>query len=142
MAFLLQLIVFTFFTLFLWKSFDYPFEVRLYPQVITLTGLTLVGLSLFQHLKQGKGTAPMEDVLRRARFYRISLILIAGIILGFLIGFLGSVLFYYIAYAYFQGERKKLPRNLLIGTSLTFFFYLLFGYFMGVPLFRGMIKIF
>lgn len=133
--------VLSFFLLLLWDSRRYPFESRLYPQVIGIIALMLIAVSLFQHFR-GEDQAKVTDAavsLRRTRFYQISLILVFATAVGFLGGFLLSVLCYYVAYAFFQEDKTKLLRTLSIGIALTVIFYISFGWFLNVPLLRGVL---
>lgn len=138
--FFFQAGVLSFFLLLLWDSRRYPFESRLYPQVIGIIALILVAVSLFQHFREEQEKVTDSVVsLRRTRFFQISLILVFATALGFLGGFLLSVLCYYVAYAFFQEDKTKLLRTLIIGIALTVIFYISFGWFMNVPLFRGVL---
>lgn len=136
-----QLGVFSFFLLLLWDSRRYSFESRLYPQVIGIVALILVAVSLFQHFRGEEQEKVTDSVvsLRRTRFFQISLIVVFATTLGFLGGFLLSVLCYYVAYAFFQEDKTKLLRTLIIGIALTVTFYISFGWFMNVPLLRGVL---
>ncbi len=139
LALFLQMGLFSFFLLLLWESRRYPFESRLYPQVIGITTLVLLAISLWQHFRgtgQEKQDGP-ESSLRRKRFLQTSLIIIFATALGYLGGFLLSVLCYYAAYALFQEDKAKLIRTLGIGIGLTVLFYISFGWFMNIPLLRG-----
>jgi hypothetical protein len=133
--------VLIFFLLLLWDSRRYPFESRLYPQVIGIIVLILILVSLLQHFR-GKEKEKVADSLaglRRTRFLQISLILVFATAVGFLGGFLLSVLCYYVAYAFFQEDKTKLLRTLSIGIALTVICYISFGWFLNVPLFRGVL---
>jgi hypothetical protein len=139
--FFFQAGVLSFFLLLLWDSRRYPLESRLYPQVIGLITLVLIIISLFQHFR-GEEQEKVRDAgadLRRKRFFQISLVVVFATALGFLGGFLLSVLCYYVAYAFFQEDKTKLLRTLIIGIALTVIFYISFGWFMYVPLFRGVL---
>ena len=136
-----QMGVLSFFLLLLWESRRYPFESRLYPQVIGITAFVLIAVSLFQHFRREEQVKVTDSglSLRRTRFLQISLILVFATAVGFLGGFLLSVLCYYVAYAFFQEDKTKLLRTLITGITLTVIFYIAFGWFMDVPLFRGVL---
>jgi hypothetical protein len=133
--------VLSFFLLLLWESRRYPFESRLYPQVIGVFALILIAVSLFQHFRREEKEAVVDTLagLRRKRFLQISLILVFATAIGFLGGFLLSVLCYYVAYAFFQEDKTKLLRTLGMGVALTIIFYISFGWFLNVPLLRGVL---
>lgn len=127
------------FALLIWESRSYPPESSFYPQIIAGITIILLIVSLVRHFwkkEEGKKTGP-EFTLRLRRFFQVSLVIVLATILGFLGGFLLSVLCYYVAYAFFQEDRTKLIRTLSIGVALTFLFYISFGWFMKVPLLRG-----
>ncbi len=135
----LQLGLLGLFVLLIWESRSYPFESRFYPQIIGGITIVLLLVSMVRHfLKkwEKKETGP-EVALRRRRFFQIFLVVVLATILGFLGGFLLSVLFYYVAYAFFQREKRRFIQTLGIGLALTVFFYISFGWFLNVPLFRG-----
>ena len=67
----------------------------------------------------------------------MALTIVVATLLGFLVGFLVSILCYYVGYAFLQRDRINLIKTLAIGVTLTFLFYLSFGHFMKVPLLRG-----
>jgi putative exporter of polyketide antibiotics len=133
--------VLSFFLLLLWDSRRYSFESRLYPQVIGIIALILIAVSLFQHFRGEEQEKVLDSLasLRRTRFLQISLILVFATAIGFLGGFLLSVLCYYVAYAFFQEDKTKLLRTLSIGIALTVIFYISFGWFLNVPLLRGVL---
>ena len=90
----------------------------------------------FRKKEESKVENP-ESNLRRRRFVEVTLIIVVATLLGFIGGFLLSILCYYVGYAFFQRDRIGLIRTLAIGVTLTVLFYLSFGWFMNVPLLRG-----
>ena len=137
--FFFHLILLFLFSFLIWESRSYPFESKFYPRIISVIALILLLVSLTRHFRKkeaGKVKGP-EYILHRRRFLQIILTIVLATLLGFLGGFLFSILCYYVGYAFFQRERIKLIRTLAIGVTLTFLFYLSFGWFMNVPLFRG-----
>lgn len=137
--FFFQMGLLSLFVLLLFDSKRYPFESRLYPQIIGGITLILLLFSLFRHF-WSKGKEKEHDpgvALRRKRFLQISMVVVLATVLGFLGGFIVSVLCYYVAYALFQEDKTKLFRTLSIGIALTVLFYISFGWFMNVPLIQG-----
>ena len=65
--FLFQAGALSFFLLFLWDSRRYPLESRLYPQVIGLTALVLITISLLQHFR---GRVKEKETDSRSSFRR------------------------------------------------------------------------
>ncbi len=127
------------FVLLIWESRSYPPESSRYPQIIGGIAIVLLLVSIVRHflkrVEENK-TGP-EFTLYRRRFFQISLVIVLATVLGFIGGFILSVLGYYIAYAFFQEDKTKLIRNLAIGLALTVLFYISFGWFMKVPLVGG-----
>lgn len=137
--FFFQLGLLGLFGLIIWDARRYPFESRFYPQVISVIAVVLLLVSIFLHFQQknDEKTAVSEAVLARRRVYQTFLVIAFATILGLIGGFLLSILCYYVSYALFREDRSGLPRTLGIGVGLTVLFYILFGWFMKVPLFRG-----
>ena len=135
-----QLLLFALFIILLWKSASYPLESRLYPQIIGMITSALLIATLARSFRKGnaqeKSTDP-EVSLRRKRFLETTLIVILATGLGFIGGFILGVLCYYIAYAFLREEKGKRVHTLSIGMGLTVLFYIVFGWFMNVPLLRG-----
>lgn len=104
-----------------------------------MIALILLLVSIIRHFRKKEETKVEnpEHALRRQRFIEITLVIIVATLLGFIGGFLLSILCYYVGYAFFQRGRIGLIRVLAIGVTLTVFFYLSFGWFMNVPLLRG-----
>jgi uncharacterized BrkB/YihY/UPF0761 family membrane protein len=114
-------------------------ESKFYPRIISGIALILLLVSMARHFrKKADVTAQCpQDTFRRRRFLEMALIIVVATLLGFLVGFLLSILCYYVVYAFLQRDRINLIRTLAIGVTLTFLFYLSFGRFMKVPLLRG-----
>lgn len=129
----------SFLLLLMWESRRYPFESRIYPQIIGGITIAFLLISLIRHFmeKRKEVAADPSAALRRRRVFQISLIVILATVLGFICGFIVSVLCYYVAYALFQKDRSDFARTLSIGVALTVLFYISFGWFMNVPLLRG-----
>jgi len=125
--------------LLIWESRRYPLESRLYPQIIGGATIVLLLVSLIRHFREGisKKESTAEAAKRQRRFFRISLVVVLATVVGFLGGFILSVLCYYVAYVLFHEDRSRLPRNLTVGVLLTVLFYISFNWFMKVPLLRG-----
>ncbi len=134
-----QLGLWVFFVLLIWESRSFPFESRFYPQIISGITMVLLLVSTIKHFlkKWEKKEIGPEVALRRRRFFQISLVVVLATILGLLGGFLLSVLCYYVAYAFLQKKRTRFIQTLGIGLALTVLFYISFGWFLNVPLFRG-----
>jgi hypothetical protein len=128
-----------FLALLIWKSASYPFESRLYPQIIGGATIILLAVSIVRHFRThtAEENAAPELVLRRKRFFKASIIVLLSTAVGFMGGFLLSVLCYYIGYALLQENKSRLFRTLGIGIALTVLFYISFGWLMHVPLLRG-----
>lgn len=134
-----QMVLFLLFSFLIWESRTYPLESKFYPRIISGIALILLLVSLVRHFrKKADGAVHYpQDTLRRRRFVEMAVTIVVATLLGFLVGFLGSILCYYVAYAYLQREKINLIRTLAIGVTLTFLFYFSFGHFMKVPLLRG-----
>jgi len=130
-----------FFIVFLlWESRNYPFESGIYPQIVGVITLTLLLYLWGSNLRKKREhkREPREIRLRGDGFLKIWLVTVIATLLGFLGGFLLSVLCYYVGYALLQGQRRSGLRHTLgVGVALTAFFYILFGWFMNVPMFEG-----
>lgn len=138
-----QLGLLSLFLLLIWESRSYPFESRFYPQILGWITVAFLLFSLIRHFVE-KGKEEVADpgvATRRRRIFQISLVVILATVLGLVGGFIISVLCYYVTYALFQKNIKKerygLLRTLGIGIALTVLFYISFGWFLNVPLFRG-----
>jgi len=137
--FFFQLVLLVLFGLIIWDARRYPFGARFYPQMISGAAVVLLVVSLFLHFRQ-KGeeeTTVPENVLRHRRVSQVLLVIALATVLGLLGGFLLSILSYYIGYALFREDRSALPRTLGIGVALTVLFYILFEWFMKIPLLQG-----
>ncbi len=139
LALFFQVGVLGLFVLLLWDSGHYPPESRDYPQLIGAVTLVLIVVSLFRHfLEKGKQEErDAESSLRRKRFFHFSLVVVLATVVGLLGGFIFSVFCYYVAYAFVQRKSMSLIKSLSIGMALTVLFYITFGWFMNVPMFRG-----
>ncbi len=137
--FFFQVTLLGFFSLLIWESRSYPLESKFYPRIISVIALILLLISMARHFREKEETKVEnpEYALRRRRFVEITLVIIVATLLGFIGGFLLSILCYYVGYALFQRGRISLVRALAIGVTLTVLFYLSFGWFMNVPLLRG-----
>jgi hypothetical protein len=134
-----QIVLFFLFSFLIWESRSYPFESKFYPRIISGVALILLLVSMVRHFRKkvdGSVYYP-QDTLRRRRFLEMVATIVVATLLGFLAGFLVSILCYYVGYAFLQRDRISLIRTLAIGVTLTFLFYLSFGHFMKVPLLRG-----
>jgi predicted CDP-diglyceride synthetase/phosphatidate cytidylyltransferase len=134
-----HLVLLALFIILMWESRLYPPESSFYPRIVGGITIILLLVSLVRHFrkKEEEKKTGTESTVRLRRFFQISLVIVLATVLGFLGGFILSVLCYYVAYALFQEERTRLIRTLGIGVALTVLFYISFGWFMQVPLLRG-----
>ena len=133
-----QMVLLALFVIMMWESRSYPSESSFYPRIVAGVTIILLLVSLVRHFrKKGEAKTDRESILRRRRFLQISLVVVLATVLGYVGGFIVSVLCYYVAYALFHEDRTRLIRTLGIGVVLTVLFYISFAWFMQVPLLRG-----
>jgi hypothetical protein len=126
-----------FFVLMMWQSRSYPFESRFYPQIVAVASIALILVSLGRRLwEKRENKEAAKDVLG-SRFFKISFVVALATFVGFIGGFIFSILGYYVGYALFQEDRSKIIRTLSIGVALSVLLYLSFDWLMKVPLLRG-----
>jgi membrane protease YdiL (CAAX protease family) len=126
---------------FIGISTTYPFESRVYPQALcTITSILIIASLIRHFLQKSKHKDRSADgASSRRKFYEVMLVMIVATGIGLMGGFLLSIVCYYVGYALLQENRSGLPKTLGIGFALTAVYYLLFGWVMEVPLFRGWI---
>ncbi len=129
-----------FLLLLLLESRNYPAKSSIYPQIVGGVTLALILFSFIGHFRtacQDKGDF-FKSPLHRKRFLKISLVTVLATVLGFLGGIILSVFCYYSVHAMLEEKRRfGLPCTLGMGVALTFFFYIVFGLFMNIPMFQG-----
>lgn len=132
----------------------YPARTRVFPELILYTLIFLSGTCLFlkfvsprflQYLVAPEPEEEEDDEVIRAR--RLSAIrfywgwLTIGISVSVLIlfGFVFSIPVYFITYTLFLGNRKNLLEVTLVALFTTAMVYLIFGYFLYLPMVGGLL---
>jgi len=137
--FFFQIVLLGVFSLLIWVSRSYPFESHIYPLGLCVITSILLLISLVRHFreKSEEKKSDPEEVHRPRKLFQVLLVIVIATAIGLLGGFLFGVLGYYVVYAILQENKSRLPKTLSIGVGLTLIYYILFGWLMSVPLFRG-----
>ena len=114
-------------------AMPYPDRARQFPQLIAAFSLVMVVLALVQDLRRGRIQRKRVAIGRVARAGGI----IVG--LGFVGGFLLSVLLFFLGFAFFFGARDAFWRHAAIAVGVTAAIWVLFERIMGVPLLEGVL---
>jgi hypothetical protein len=129
----------------------YPPRSRQFPELIALVSLGLLAVSLLRDLTRrafGHEIAETGDTEltivdpavrreRRRRVRRAGAIIAGSTALGFVGGFVVTVLLCYLGFAWFFGRRPLFLRNVAVAVAVTLAIYLLFDRVMAVPMLVG-----
>lgn len=149
-----RVVLFVLFGFVFIQANSYPKESKQLPQLIAISTLIMILISLivdFTKKKKTEGEMTGVDdteltVLdesakkeRGKRFYNAWGIILISTAIGYLGGFLFSTLFLFIGFALLFGPKKNLFRNIVITVTMTIAIYLTFQWIMKVPLLEGIL---
>src|SRR5213593_1053455 len=113
-------------------STAYPERSRQFPQLIALVSMALTVLALVRNFAGAASTRRRRwDRERAARVARAWGVIVVSTACGAVGGFLVSVLFFFLGFAFFFGTREAFWRHAVI--------WILFEGVMGVPLLGGVL---
>lgn len=131
------------------ESSSCPSESRSFPKLIILGTLILSGSLLavyffFPFLKNivvSPLPAAEEEIQRewktRGRFYRAWLSIAISLLTAFLFGFVFLIPVFFICYTLFLGRKTMLMKALFLSLLTAVFLYIVFFYFLGIPMTHG-----
>ena len=139
------------FLLMITKS--YPARARIFPELLLYVIIILCCIYLFSKafshklfqffitpgpLETDEGTLTSRK-LSKTRFYRgwLSIGITVGVFALF--GFVFAVPVYFMSYFFFLGREKNFYKIVTIALVTTGVVYVIFGYFLGVPISRGVL---
>jgi hypothetical protein len=147
-----KVVLLAFFGILYAQAFSFPQQSRQFPHLIALPSLILTLVSLvidFAGKKMATGQiAGTEDAElttldesarreRKKRFWQAWGIILVSMAIGFLGGFLFSAFSLLVGFAFLFGRKENLRKNLIYAVAITIATYLVFQWFMDVPLLRG-----
>ncbi len=90
-------------------------------------------------VEQSGTTEMLETGLRRKRLIESTVIVLISLGIGYLGGFLLTVPFYFIAFGFLHGDKKKAAKYIIIALATTAVIYISFTKLMMVPLLEGLL---
>ncbi len=139
------------FLLIITKS--YPARARIFPELLLYVIMILCCIYLFfkvfspklfqffvtpESLETDEETATLRK-LSKTRFYRGWLSIGITVAVFALLGFVFAIPVYFMSYFFFLGQEKNLLKIASIALVTTAVVYLIFGYFLGLPMTRGVL---
>ena len=132
---------------------SYPARARIFPELLLYVIILLCCIYLFSKTFSSKlfqffvtpgppetdeGTVTLRK-LSKARFYRgwLSIGITVGVFALF--GFVFAIPVYFMSYFFFLGREKNFFKIVTIALVTTGVVYIIFGYFLGVPISRGVL---
>ncbi len=131
----------------------YPLETRVFPEILLYVIIFLSGSQLLMkfffpklllHFDAPGAEDDDDDEVVRARdlsssrFYKSWLAIGIVIAVFILFGFVFTIPVYFMVYAIFLGQQKNLMKLAVIALMTTGVIYIIFGYFLYVPMIGGL----
>ena len=126
--------------LLLIATLAYPFKAKLFPLIVLTTVLVLLVIQMIREFLAWRAKGAMEGGKGdrfHAKHLTIAIWLAATVLMLWVLGFMGTVIFLPFLYLRFEKESWLLSVTLSLGCGV--FFYGLFGYLLRMPLYPGVI---
>lgn len=126
--------------LLLRATLPYPFKAKLFPLIILITVLILLMIQIIREvfaLREKGATEGEKGDGFRAKHLTILIWMAGTVLMLWVLGFMGTVILLPFLYLRFEKESWLLSITLSLGCGV--FFYGLFGYFLKMPLYPGMV---